>query len=283
MHAVCWNGKHDVRVENVSDPEILNPHDAIVRVTLTAIYGSDLHLYDGYIPSMKSGDILGHESMGEIVEVGSANKNLKKWDRVVVPFNIACGNCFFCTGKMWSCCDNSNPNAWMAEAADGHSPAWLFGYSTTSAAMRAARPNTCGFPFVDTGPLKIPAGLKVEEVLFHSDIFPTGYQAAENCDVQEGDIVVLMNLTGMALAGEVETLRIMIDGRNLFRAKHQCASYWKLSHRSTAPYGCLDVLKKKRFTHRSLSPTAIRSPTLPEAYKNFRYHQNECRKVVLSP
>lgn len=191
MRAVCWNGKHDVRVENVSDPEIINPRDAIVRVTLTAICGSDLHLYDGYIPSMKSGDILGHEFMGEVVEVGAAIKNLKKGDRVVVPFNIACGNCFFCTRKLWSCCDNSNPNAWMAEAAYGHSPAGLFGYSHMLGGYAGGQAEYVRVPFADMGPFKIPAGLKDEEVLFLSDIFPTGYQAAENCDIQEGDSVAV--------------------------------------------------------------------------------------------
>lgn len=191
MYAVCWNGKHDVRVERVSDPEIINPRDAIVRVTLTAICGSDLHLYDGYIPSMKSGDILGHEFMGEIVEVGAAIKNLKKGDRVVVPFNIACGDCFFCTSELWSCCDNSNPNAWMAEAAYGHSPAGLFGYSHMLGGYAGGQAEYVRVPFADTGPFKIPPGLKDEEVLFLSDIFPTGYQAAENCDIQEGDTVAV--------------------------------------------------------------------------------------------
>ena len=191
MRAVCWNGKHDVRVENVSDPEILNPRDAIVRVTLTAICGSDLHLYDGYIPTMKSGDILGHEFMGEIVEVGAGIRNLSKGDRVVVPFNIACGNCFFCTSKMWSGCDNSNPNAWMAEAAYGHSPAGLFGYSHMLGGYAGGQAEYVRVPFADKGPFKIPAGLKDEEVLFLSDIFPTGYQASENCNIQDGDTVAV--------------------------------------------------------------------------------------------
>ncbi|GJL49954.1 zinc-dependent alcohol dehydrogenase [Candidatus Nitrospira salsa] len=191
MRAVCWNGIHDVRVENVADPEILNPRDAIVRVSLTAICGSDLHLYDGYIPTMKSGDILGHEFMGEVVEVGSSIKNLSKGDRVVVPFNIACGRCFFCQGKMWSCCDNSNPNAWMAEKAYGHSPAGLFGYSHMLGGYAGGQAEYVRIPFADTGPLKVPAGLKDEDVLFLSDIFPTGYQAADNCQIKEGDTVAV--------------------------------------------------------------------------------------------
>ncbi len=191
MRAVCWNGKHDIRIENVPDPKILNPRDAIVRVTLSAICGSDLHLYDGYIPTMKSGDILGHEFMGEIVEVGAGVKNLHTGDRVVVPFNIACGQCFFCKRNLWSGCDNSNPNAWMAEAAYGHSPAGLFGYSHMLGGYAGGQAEYVRVPFADTGPLKIPSGLKDEEVLFLSDIFPTGYQAAENCGIQEGDTIAV--------------------------------------------------------------------------------------------
>ncbi|HNP59642.1 MAG TPA: zinc-dependent alcohol dehydrogenase [Nitrospirales bacterium] len=191
MRAVCWNGTHDVRIERVPDPEILNPRDAIVRVTLTAICGSDLHLYDGYIPTMKAGDILGHEFMGEIVEIGAGVQNLRKGDRVVVPFNIACGRCYFCTGKMWSCCDNSNPNAWMAETAYGHSPAGLFGYSHMLGGYAGGQAEYVRVPFADTGPLKIHNGMRDEEVLFLSDIFPTGYQAAENCGIREGDTIAV--------------------------------------------------------------------------------------------
>jgi threonine dehydrogenase-like Zn-dependent dehydrogenase len=191
MRAVCWNGKHDVRVERVRDPEILNPRDAIIRVTSTAICGSDLHLYDGFIPTMKAGDVLGHEFMGEVVEVGSEVKKLKKGDRVVVPFNIACGNCFFCQSKLWSCCDNSNPNAWIAETAYGQSPAGLFGYSHMLGGYAGGQAEYVRVPFADTGPLKVPEGMADEDVLFLSDIFPTGYQAAENCNIKEGDTVAV--------------------------------------------------------------------------------------------
>lgn len=191
MKAVCWHGSHDVRVDTVSDPKILNPRDAILKVTSTAICGSDLHLYDGFIPTMQSGDILGHEFMGEVVETGSEVKNLKKGDRVVVPFTIACGNCFFCNRDLWSLCDNSNPNAWMAEKFYGHSPSGLFGYSHLLGGYAGGQAEYVRVPFADVGPLKVPEDLSDEQVLFLTDIFPTGYMAAENCDIQPGEIVAV--------------------------------------------------------------------------------------------
>jgi len=191
MRALCWNGKNDVRVETVPDPQILNPRDAIVRITSTAICGSDLHLYDGYIPTMKKGDILGHEFMGEVVELGSAVQNLQVGDRVVVPFTIACGHCFFCQQELWSLCDNSNPNAVMAEKLMGHSPSGLFGYSHMMGGYAGGQAEYVRVPFADVGPLKIPEGLDDEQVLFLSDIFPTGYMAAENCDIKPGDTVAI--------------------------------------------------------------------------------------------
>lgn len=191
MRAACWNGPHDVRVESVPDPEIINPRDAIVRVTLTAICGSDLHLYDGVIPTMRSGDVLGHEFMGEIVAVGSAVKNLKPGDRVVVPFTISCGGCFFCKRDLWSLCDNSNPNASIAALAYGHSPSGLFGYSHMLGGFAGGQAEYVRVPFADKGPLKIESDLPDEKVLFLSDIFPTGYQAAEQCGVEEGDTVAV--------------------------------------------------------------------------------------------
>src|SRR5437588_11733272 len=186
MKANCWFGKHDMRVVDVPDPEILNPHDAIVRVTSTAICGSDLHLYDGYIPSMEKGDIVGHEFMGEVVEVGSGVKNLRIGDRVVVPFPISCGNCFFCERQMFSLCENSNPNAWMAEKMWGHSPCGIFGYSHLTGGYAGGQAQYARVPFADVGTIKIPAGLSDEQVLFLSDIFPTGYMAAENCNLKAG-------------------------------------------------------------------------------------------------
>jgi threonine dehydrogenase-like Zn-dependent dehydrogenase len=191
MKALCWYGKTDVRVEDVPDPKILNPRDAIIKITSTAICGSDLHLYDGYIPTMQKGDILGHEPMGEVVEVGPGNKKLKVGDRVVVPFTISCGQCFFCQKELWSLCDNSNPNAWMAEKLYGFSPSGLFGYSHMMGGYAGGQAEYLRVPFADVGPVRIPEGIADEQVLFLSDIFPTGYMAAENCDIQPGDTVAV--------------------------------------------------------------------------------------------
>ena len=191
MKALCWHGAKDVRVDNVPDPTIINQRDAIVKITSTAICGSDLHLYDGFIPTMQSGDIMGHEFMGEVVELGSEVKNLKKGDRVVIPFAISCGSCFFCNRDLWSLCDNSNPNAGLAEKMFGHSPAGLFGYSHLMGGYAGGQAEYARVPFADVGPLKIPDGLSDEQVLFLTDIFPTGYMAAENCDIQPGDTVAV--------------------------------------------------------------------------------------------
>jgi threonine dehydrogenase-like Zn-dependent dehydrogenase len=191
MKAVCWNGLNTVSVEHVPDPQLINPRDAIVKVTSTAICGSDLHLYDGYIPSMKKGDILGHEFMGEVVEVGRGVNNLKLGDRVVVPFPISCGNCYFCRNEMWSLCDNSNPNAALAETFYGHSPAGIFGYSHLMGGYAGGQAEYVRVPFADVGPFKIENGFRDEQVLFLSDIFPTGYMAAENGNIQPGDTVAI--------------------------------------------------------------------------------------------
>ena len=191
MKALCWHGTGDVRVDTVPDPKIINPRDAILRVTATAICGSDLHLYDGYMPTMEKGDILGHEFMGEVVEVGSKNGKLKVGDRVVVPFAIACGSCFFCKKGLTSLCDNSNPNAEIARKQMGHATAGLFGYSHMTGGFAGGQAEYVRVPFADVGPIKVPAGLHNEQVLFLSDIFPTGYMAAENCDIEPGDTVAV--------------------------------------------------------------------------------------------
>ncbi|PYQ75463.1 MAG: glutathione-dependent formaldehyde dehydrogenase [Acidobacteria bacterium] len=191
MKAVVWHGTNDVRVERVPDPTILNPRDAIIRVTTTAICGSDLHLLDGFIPTMKAGDILGHEFMGEVVDVGTENTRLKVGDRVVVPFTIACGRCFFCERQLWSLCDNSNPNAWMAEKLYGFSGSGLFGYSHMMGGYAGGQAQFVRVPFADVGPIKISDGLTDEQVLFLSDIFPTGYMAAENCNINPGDTIAV--------------------------------------------------------------------------------------------
>jgi threonine dehydrogenase-like Zn-dependent dehydrogenase len=191
MKANCYIDKNKVQVENVPDPKILNPRDCIVKITSTAICGSDLHLYDGYVPTMVKGDILGHEFMGEVMEVGKEVRNLKVGDRVVVPFPISCGNCFFCEKEMFSLCENSNPNAWMAEKMWGHSPCGIFGYSHMLGGYAGGQAEYARVPYADVGPLKIENGFTDEQVLFLSDVFPTGWMAAENCEIQPGDTIAV--------------------------------------------------------------------------------------------
>jgi len=191
MKALVWHGKNDVRVERVHDPSILNPRDAIIRITTSAICGSDLHLLNGYIPTMQSGDILGHEFMGEVVDVGPGNRALKRGDRVVVPFTIACGGCYFCKNELWSCCDNSNPNAAMAEKLYGYSTSGLFGYSHLTGGYAGGQAQYARVPYADVGPLKVPDGIPDEKALFLSDILPTGYMAAENCEIKRGDTIAV--------------------------------------------------------------------------------------------
>ena len=191
MKALCWMGSGKVEVHNVGDPTILNPHDAIIKVTRTAICGSDLHLYDGFIPTMEEGDILGHEFMGTVEETGQQVTNLRRGERVVVPFTIACGNCGFCKKKIWSACDNTNPNAHLMEAAYGYSGSGLFGYSHMMGGYAGGQAQYVRVPFANVGPLKIESDLPDEKVLFLSDIFPTGYMAAENAQIQENDTVAV--------------------------------------------------------------------------------------------
>jgi len=191
MQANCWYGKKKVRVEEVPDPKILNARDAIVRVTSTAICGSDLHLYNGHVPTMQKGDVLGHEFMGEVVELGRGVNNLKVGDRVVVPFPIACGNCAACQQDDFSLCENSNPNAWIAQKLCGHSPAGIFGYSHLLGGFAGGQAEYVRVPFADVGPLKVPDELPDDQVLMLADIFPTGYMGAEMCGIQPGDIVAV--------------------------------------------------------------------------------------------
>lgn len=191
MKALVWKGTKEVAVDDVPEPKILNSRDAIVKITSTAICGSDLHLYNGWIPTMKSGDVLGHEFMGEVVEIGKDVKNLRKGDRVVVPFAIACGGCVFCQSKLFSLCDNSNPNAAVLDKLYGYSGAGLFGYSHLYGGYSGGQAQYARVPFADIGPLLVPDSLDDEQVLFLTDIFPTAYQAAEQCGIEPGDTVAV--------------------------------------------------------------------------------------------
>lgn len=191
MRALCWNGKHNVAVQNVPDPKIEQGRDAIIKVTSTAICGSDLHLYDGLVQTMEQGDVLGHEPMGEVIEVGPEVTNLKVGDRVVVPFTISCGQCLFCKQSLFSACDVSNPNPEITEKLYGARAAGMFGYSHMFGGFAGGQAEYLRVPYADVGPIKVPAHLTDEQVLFLSDIFPTGYMAAENCDIKPGDTVAV--------------------------------------------------------------------------------------------
>ena len=191
MKATCWMGRNSVEVVEVPDPTILDDRDAVIRVTSTAICGSDLHLYDGYVPEMKRGDVLGHEFMGEVVETGKGVGNLQVGDRVVVPFPIACGGCTQCRNGMTSICENSNPNAGMAEKLWGRATSGIFGYSHLTGGYAGGQAEFVRVPFADVGPMKVPSHLSDEQVLFLTDIFPTGYMGAELCDITEGDTIAV--------------------------------------------------------------------------------------------
>ena len=191
MKAICWHGHGDVRVDSVSDPSIEAPTDVIIKITSTAICGSDLHLLDGYMPTMKSGDILGHEPMGVVVDIGASVTRVKKGDRVVIPFTISCGSCFFCQKGLFSACDTTNPNAAEAAKVMGHSPAGLFGYSHLTGGYAGGQAEYLRVPHADVGCLKIESDLPDEKVLFLSDILPTGYMAAENAEIEAGDTVAV--------------------------------------------------------------------------------------------
>jgi threonine dehydrogenase-like Zn-dependent dehydrogenase len=239
-------GKRDVRVENVPDPQILNDQDAIVRVTSTAICGSDLHLYNGFVPTMEKGDILGHEFMGEVVETGRGVRNLKKGDRVVVPFPIACGKCFACERQMYSLCENTNPNAWMAEKMWGHSPCGIFGYSHLTGGYAGGQAEYARVPFADVGPLKVPDEISDEQALFLSDIFPTGYMGAEMCNIQPGDTIAvwgcgpvgLFAIKSAYLLGAERVIAIDRVPERLRMAREKASAY-TINYEEQRPYDVL--------------------------------------------
>jgi threonine dehydrogenase-like Zn-dependent dehydrogenase len=191
MRANTWTGKNSVEVQDTPDPRILSSRDAIVKITSTAICGSDLHLYQGYVPTMKKGDILGHEFMGEVRELGPDVANLAVGDRVVVAFPIACGRCWSCRQGLYSVCENSNPNAWLAEKMWGYSPAGIFGYSHITGGYPGGQAEYARVPFADVGALKVPDGMTDEQVLFLSDILPTGYMGADLCEIKPGDVIAV--------------------------------------------------------------------------------------------
>ncbi|RDV16223.1 glutathione-dependent formaldehyde dehydrogenase [Pontibacter diazotrophicus] len=197
MKALCWNGINDLRVERVPDPSILNPGDAIVRVTMSSVCGSDLHLLDGYVPTMKAGDIIGHEFMGEVVEVGPGVKKLVKGDRVVVGSVLGCGGCEFCQTDQWSLCDNSNPNPEILEKAYGYSGAGIFGYSHAFGGYAGSHAEYIRVPYADNGAFKVPEGVTDDAAVFTSDAFPTGFMAADMCGIEPGDTVVVWGAGGV--------------------------------------------------------------------------------------
>ncbi len=270
MKATCWLGKKHVDVQKVPDPQILNSRDAIIKVTSTAICGSDLHLYNGFIPSMEKGDVLGHEFMGEVVEVGAGVRNLNVGDRVVVPFPISCGNCHMCTHGHFSLCENSNPNAWMAEKLWGHSPCGIFGYSHLLGGFAGGQAEYVRVPFADVGPLKVPPELTDEQVLFLSDIFPTGYMGAEMCNINPGDVVAVwgagpVGLLAMASARLLGAERIIAIDRfpqRLSRALEKAGATDALNYEQVdvlpalkeltagrGPDGCIDAVGLEAHAH----------------------------------
>jgi threonine dehydrogenase-like Zn-dependent dehydrogenase len=273
MRANCWIDKRKVRVEQVPDPKILNSRDAIVRITSTAICGSDLHLYNGFVPTMEKGDILGHEFMGEVMEVGRSVKNLRPGDRVVVPFPIACGECTACQRDLFSLCENSNPNAWMAEKLWGHSPSGIFGYSHLTGGYAGGQAEFARVPFADVGPLKVPEGMTDEQVLFLSDIFPTGYMGAEMCDIAPGDTIAVWGagpvgqfaIASAYLLGAERVIAIDRFPYRLQMAKEQARAWETINYEEESvlerlkeltggrgPDGCIDAVGMEAHGHGAL-------------------------------
>jgi threonine dehydrogenase-like Zn-dependent dehydrogenase len=319
MKALTWHGKSDIRCETVPDPKIQHGQDAIIKVTACAICGSDLHIFDGVIPSMEKGDILGHETMGEVVEVGKDNKALKVGDRVVVPFTISCGQCFFCKRGFYSGCERSNPNKDKAEKLWGHSPAGLFGYSHLLGGFPGGQAEYLRVPYADIGPIKVPSSLPDEQVLFLSDIFPTGYMAADFCNLKGGETVAIWGcgpvgqfaIRSAFLLGAERVIAIDTVPERLALA--QTAGAVTLDFKKEDIYDRIQEMTQGSAINRGLTfrmaqtPVQHYLPTLleriekgeidpsvvithrasleegPELYKTFRDKQDGCIKVVLKP
>ena len=282
MRAACWHGKGDIRVETVPDPTILNPSDAIVRVTLTAICGSDLHIYNGFIPGMEKGDILGHEFMGEVVETGPKVQRLKRGDRVVVPFTICCGQCFYCQSAQWSLCDNTNPNGSILEKLYGASGAGLFGYSHLYGGYAGGQAEYVRVPFADVGPIVVENGLPDEQILFLSDIFPTGYMAAENCDIRGGDVVAVW---GCGPVGQfaIQSAYLLGAGRVIAidHIPERLRMAREISGAETLDYGSQDILAELSDMTGGRGPDACIDAVGMEAHGNgFEYGYDRAKQAL---
>jgi threonine dehydrogenase-like Zn-dependent dehydrogenase len=281
MRATCWMGKKRVEVDQVPDPKILNSQDAIIRITSTAICGSDLHLYNGLIPTMEKGDILGHEFMGEVVEVGPGVRSLKIGDRVVVPFPISCGKCVACQAGMFSVCENSNPNAWIAEKLLGHSPAGVYGYSHMLGGFAGGQAEYARVPFADVGPLKVPEELTDDQVLFLSDIFPTGYMGAEMCDIQQGDVIAvwgagpvgLFAITSAYLLGAERVIAIDRFPYRLQMAKEQAGAAETINYEQVSVREALLELTGGRGPDKCIDAVGMEAHGHPAVYAYDRAKQ----------
>ena len=256
MKALRWHGAHDLSVDTVDDPQILDPGDCIIKTTLTAICGSDLHLYDGYIPTMEDGDILGHEFMGEVVEVGKDVQNVQKGDRVVVPFPIACGHCHYCSRDEYSLCDNSNPNKDMQADAYGFGASGIFGYSHMMGGFAGGQAEYVRVPYADVGPLKVPDSLSDEQVLFLTDIYPTGYQAALNCDIQPGDVVAVWGCGPVGLFAQISAAMMGAQVIGIDRFPERLRMAEQFAGSSTIHYEDEDVFEKLRALNDGRGPNA---------------------------
>lgn len=282
MKAVTWQAPRTMSVENVADPKIIDPGDVILRVTSTAICGSDLHLYGGFVPAMKKGDIMGHEFMGEVVEVGSAVKNLRSGDKVVVPFTISCGSCHHCDVEEFSLCDNTNPDAEACEAAYGSATAGLFGFSHLYGGYAGGQAEYVRVPYAEVGALKVPRDIEDDKVLFLSDIFPTGYMAAENCNIKRGDIVAvwgcgpvgLMAIKSAYMLGAERVIAIDRFPERLAMAKDQCGA-------DVINYEELDVLEELKKRTRGKGPDACIDAVGMEAHGTGLQYAYDKTKTVL--